>query len=68
MTHRIFYTYTCPVCGEQKDLEPGQPEVCRNCQREKKKKPICPRCENSEIRPEDNFCIICGLALRDRLK
>jgi hypothetical protein len=26
---------------------------------------ICPRCENSEINPDDNFCIICGLNLKE---
>lgn len=27
---------------------------------------VCPRCQNSEIEVEDNFCKICGLGLKGK--
>lgn len=29
---------------------------------------ICPRCENEEIKPTDNYCKICGLKLKEEEK
>lgn len=36
-------------------------DIVKETQKKMKNKPkVCPRCENIEIGPQDNFCKICG--------